>query len=70
MGNVVITVEGFSIRVSSPVNLANHSLTLSCTQAAGNYYNTVIMIISSVIMRRPMTHRVMAALWIQFTFVL
>lgn len=51
-GNVVITVEGFSARVSSPVNLANRSLTLARTQAAGNYYNTVIMIISSVIMRK------------------
>lgn len=25
---------------------------LTCTQAAGNYYNTVIMIISSMIMRK------------------
>lgn len=44
-------MEGFSTRVSSFVNLANHSLTLTCAQAAGNYCNTVIMIISSMIMR-------------------
>ncbi len=45
-------MEGFSTRVSSPVNRANRSLALTRTQAAANYYNTVIMIISSVIMRK------------------